>query len=373
MKTIYDLPEIDFVEINAEKIEAEAVTFLEEELGKELYPASPERLLLLSLLSIIIQDRHLINDTGKQNLLKFSRGNFLENLGATMQEERSQSLFAFTTLKFKISTTLNKVHVIPKGTRATPDGTIYFATDEDIEMQPGETEVEVQATCLTPGLIGNEFVPGQIKEIVDPFPYFESVTNVTESYGGLDEESDDQLREKIHESPEKLSTAGPDGAYMYYARKSSPLIEDVSVHSPSPGVVRLTPLLVDGDIPTDEIINKVYETCNYRKVRPLTDKLEVLKPDIVEYDLDVEYWIGEENKPFVNQINTNIMKLIEEFEIWQKRKLGRDINPSKLISVMVQAGAKRVNVNSPVFSKLENNKVAYLRTKNIVYKGVESD
>lgn len=373
MKSLYDLPDINFVETDAAKIEAEALTSLEEELGKQLYPASPERLLLLSLLSIVIQQRTLINDTGKQNLLKFSRGDFLENIGAIMKEDRSDSLYAFTTLRFKISTTLKSVHVIPKGIRVTPDGVIYFATDENVEILSGEKEVDVRATCLTPGLIGNEFMPGQIKEIVDPFPYFESVTNITESYGGLDIESDEQLRQKIHEAPEKLSTAGPDGAYLYWARKASPLVSDVSVYSPSPGVVNLVPLLLNGDIPTDEVISKVYEICNHKEVRPLTDKLEVLKPTVVEYQLNVEYWIGEENRPFIKQINSNIQKVIEEFELWQKKKLGRDINPSKLISMMVQAGAKRVNVISPNFLKLEKNEIAYTSLKDIVYKGVEND
>lgn len=373
MRNIYDLKEIEFVEIDAAKIEAEATAMLEEELGKNLYPGAPERILLLSLLSIIIQQRALINDTGKQNLLAYSREDKLEHLGALIGEERAEHTFAYTTLKFTLSTTLNFVHIIPMGTKATADGLIYFEIEDNVEIPIGETTVEVPARCTVPGDIGNRFLPGQINQIVTPFPFFQSVENITESYGGLENESDEQLRQKIHEAPESFSVAGPDGAYLYWARKASPLVVDAEVYSPTPGVVHLIPLLANGDIPTDEIIDVIFEVCNDRKIRPLTDKLEVLKPTIVYYDLDIEYWIGEENKPFINQINEKVIKAIEEYEVWQKSKLGRDINPSRLISMVMSAGAKRVNVNTPIFTQLQKNQVAYLQTKNIAYKGVEND
>lgn len=373
MKSIYDLKEIEFVEIDAAKIEAEAVAMLETELGKSLYPGSPERILLISLLSIVIQQRALINDVGKQNLLAYSRDDKLEHLGALVGEERSEPTFAYTTLKFRLSTALNFVHVIPKGTRTTSDGLIFFEVKDNIEIPIGQTDINVVATCTVPGQVGNGFLPGQINQIVNPFPYFKSVENITESYGGLDNESDDQLRQKIHEAPEGFSTAGPEGAYKYWAKKANPLVVDVEAYSPTPGVVHLIPLLQNGYIPTDEIINVIFDVCNSKEIRPLTDQLEVLKPTIIYYDLNIEYWIGEENKPFINQINEKVIKAIDEYELWQKSKLGRDINPSRLISMIISAGAKRVNVNTPVFTKLEKNQVAYLQNKNVLYKGAEND
>lgn len=373
MKSIYDLKEIEFVEIDVSEIEAKSIAMLENELGKNLYPGSPERILMLSLLSIVIQQRALINDTGKQNLLAYSRDGKLDHIGALVGEERAEYTFAYTTLKFKLSTALNFVHVIPKGTRVTADGLIYFEVKDNIEIPIGITETEVPATCVVPGEVGNRFLPGQINIIVNPFPFFQSVENITESYGGLDNESDDQLRQKIHEAPESFSVAGPDGAYLYWARKASPLVVDAEVYSPTPGVVHLVPLLENGDIPTDEIIDVIFEVCNYRDVRPLTDQLEVLKPIIVNYDLDIEYWISEENKPFINQINQSIEKAIGEYELWQKRKLGRDVNPSKIIEMLMRAGAKRVNINSPAFLVLEKNQIAYLQNKDVIYKGVEND
>jgi phage-related baseplate assembly protein len=45
--------------------------------------------------------------------------------------------------------------------------------------------------------------------------------------------------------------------------------------------------------------------------------------------------------------------------LWQKSKIGRDINPSRLIAdVMAVPGVKRVNITSPVFTELTATQVA---------------
>ena len=49
---------------------------------------------------------------------------------------------------------------------------------------------------------------------------------------------------------------------------------------------------------------------------------------------------------------------VDRYIVWQKEKLGRDINPSELIAQLMQTGVKRVEVKSPVFTKLENIQIA---------------
>ena len=95
-------------------------------------------------------------------------------------------------------------------------------------------------------------------------------------------ETDDALRERIHEAPESFSNAGSYGAYRWHTFNASALISDVSIISPSPGVVRVYPLLKGGEMPTEEIMRAVTEALNDRAVRPLTDKVEVLMPEVVE-------------------------------------------------------------------------------------------
>ena len=67
--------------------------------------------------------------------------------------------------------------------------------------------------------------------IVDPIIYVDSVTNITETSGGDDKESDDAYRERIRTAPSKLSTAGPINGYKYYAMSADSSISDVVVKS----------------------------------------------------------------------------------------------------------------------------------------------
>ena len=48
---------------------------------------------------------------------------------------------------------------------------------------------------------------------------------------------------------------------------------------------------------------------------------------------------------------------------------GRDINPTKLISLMAQAGARYVHVISPTFKTLTQTKIAIETSVNSTYLG----
>lgn len=370
----WDLKDIDFVDIDVEDIENEALVELSRRLGKDIYPASPERIHALTLVNLLILDREMINDTGKQTLLAYARGDNLDHIGALMDEKRLEASKARTILRFKMSTALSYVNVIPKGTRVKNRDGIIFKTLEENHIPAGDTEIDVIAECSEEGLKGNGIVKGSINVIVDVFPYFQEVINITESSGGAQRESDEHFRQRIHEAPEKFSTAGPDGAYTYYTRSVNPDIIDVAVSSPSPGVVDVVPLMSGGNLPSEEIIEKVKDVVNDRKVRPLTDKVEVKKPKVVNYNLELSYYISVEDKLFTSQINKRVNEEVKDWISWQKSKLGRDINPDKLIERVIRAGAKRIICTSPKFKVLSYDEIAHLDGEvQIDFMGVEDE
>ena len=45
---------------------------------------------------------------------------------------------------------------------------------------------------------------------------------------------------------------------------------------------------------------------------------------------------------------------VEQYKAWQCAKLGRDINPSRLISMLMETGIKRVDVAEPAFTSLKD-------------------
>ena len=53
--------------------------------------------------------------------------------------------------------------------------------------------------------------------------------------------------------------------------------------------------------------------------------------------------------------------------------MGRDINPSRLIELIRTAGAKRCEVTSPVFTVIEDGKIAKVGTVSVTYGGLEDD
>ena len=64
---------------------------------------------------------------------------------------------------------------------------------------------------------------------------------------------------------------------------------------------------------------------------------------------------------------------MDDFVTWQQSKIGRDINSSELIKRVTAAGAKRVEIKSPVFQKIGGTSIAYCASKNVTYGGVEDD
>ncbi len=375
MRPLNNLPEIIFVSSDATEIQKTIFDLYTSLTGRTLAQGDPVRLFLMCITHIVVLLMNNINETGKQNLLRYAVGNNLDHLGALVGTDRLAASAAKTTMVITLSAQQNSAVIIPAGTRIAVNGNtdIYFAIDELQIIQPGETNIEAAATCLQTGIIGNDFSENQINVIVDPVPFVASITNKTVSAGGADVENDDSYREAIHQAPESFSVAGPDGAYQYFAKRASALISDVAVFSPEPGTVQITPLETGGKIPESELLDIVEEAVNDRKVRPLTDKVNVIAPTAVPYNIDVTYYISKDDNSQANVIQENVNKAVEEFKEWQKEKLGRDINPSELIARMVGAGAKRVIVAEPEYTVLEITQIAQESAVDVKLGGIENE
>ena len=369
------LADIVFAEKAADEIESAIITQYETLAGRTLAKGDPVRLFLEAIVLVIIQQRALIDYAAKQNLLAYADGDYLDHIGALLEVTRLEASHAMTTLKFTLSEVQPSAVIIPEGTRATPGGgTILFATTESIDIPAGEREAEVTAQCTLSGTQGNGYVAGQIRKLVDPFPFEMTVENITETYGGSDTETDENFRERIQIAPESFSVAGPTGAYEYWARSAHQGIIDVAVLGPpdtEPGNVNIYPLMTDGDLPTQEILDAVYEVCNADDKRPDTDFVHVLSPEPVEFELNVSYWIDRKRATQAAQIQRAVEEAVNAWALWQRSKLGRDLNPSELNHRMVAAGAKRTEIISPEFRVLTASQVAIMTAKTLTLGGLE--
>lgn len=364
------VPEINFATANPQEMLQGAIKIVEASLGRTIERADPIRLLLDAFMAIIIQQRLLIDEAAKMNLLAFSKGQYLDRLGDLVGVERLPAAHATTTVEVKLSAARASATIINKGTRVTADDTVYFALDEALIFSAGETVKSARATCTEAGEIGNGFMAGELNKIVDPQAFLLSIKNTTTSAGGSDVESDDSLRDRIHSAPESYSVAGSEGAYKFHAKSVSPTITDVAINSPTPGSVDVFVLTKDG-LPSQEILNAVDEHLNAKTIRPLTDRVQVKSPTVEEYEVDLDYFINRAEATFAAQIVAAAEQAVNEYVTWQGAAIGRDIVPDELIQRLKNVSVKRCVVRSPQFKALDNFSVAVCRGKTVNFGGLE--
>lgn len=380
MNIIDNIPDISFIEnatmedvltqmINDYKDKYKDLTGREAQFA----PANPYRLILNACAMQIYQAMQYADYAGKMSFLKYAKGEYLDNLAALRGEKRRDASAARTVMQFYIAAPLGFAVSIPAGCRITNGNDIFFATDEYAEIPAGETETSAAATCTESGTLGNGFASGEINVLVNTLPYITRAANSTATYGGADKESDESLRNRVYSMQNAFSTAGPAGAYVYHTKKALPDIEDVAVQSPVPGEVIVYFICKGGAIPGEELIQDVKEYLDDRSIRPLTDKVMVRAPVIQRYDVDLTYYIARSTKEVAAFIEANVNEAVSAYNIWQTEKIGRDINPSCLIQKVMEAGVKRVVVESPVFTILNGETVASIKNVTVRYGGMEDD
>ena len=366
--------EVSFLDTDADTVLTELISAYEELTGRTLYPADPVRLFINWVANVIIQQRVCINEAARQNVPRYAEGEYLDSLGELFYNvRRQQGVPATVMMQMNISAVQDDDVTIEAGTRVKAGENIMFATNETAVIKAGETSVTVIATATEAGAAHNGYTPGQINKIVDPYPYYSSVENITTSSGGVDTEDDDSLYNRMRESLEGYSTAGAKGGYKYFAESADERIADVSVTSPSAGNVSIKVLLDGGELPEEDVINKVLSAVNADDVRPLTDKVTVSAASTQSYNIDLEYYIGKPNADSTEVIKNAVNNAITEYINWQSAKMGRDINPSKLINLVMQAGAKRVVVTAPTYAVVPEGTVAKLGTQDVSYGGLEDE
>lgn len=376
------LPDVKFAELDARAVENAviagyvAVRRIEEPTFR-LYDGNPVRLFLEAVAALIAQQNVVIDLTGKANLLRYAGEETIGDIGWLYgtRADRLEASAATTTIRYTLSAPVSHVTTIVKGSRVTPKAQkgLYFATVADLTILAGQTTGEVKATCETAGTVGNGYEPGEISEIVERVnPFVVSAVNLTTSDGGAEREGLEAYRVRVRETPESFSVAGPDGGYWFWAKSANAGIIDVGVTSPEPGHVNIVPLMTDGELPTAEVVEEVYAMLNDRTIRPLTDYVHVIEPTAVSYKIDIRYWIDKDDAADATVIQTAVTQAVENYRMWQRTKLGRDIIPSRLIEWVMEAGARRVVVNSPVYTILTNEQIAQEIAVSVVYGGLES-
>lgn len=380
-----------FAEKDVDTVIAECLARYKETTGVTLAPADPRRLHLQAMVLLLAQQRQLIDFAGKQNLLRFVSDEWIDILAPLWGEERIAAAPSTCTERFSFAFVAPRT--VPAGTRVT-DGTNLWQVTEDTSATDDEIDCPVE--CLVVGSATNGIAIGQIDTLVDPdnVSNCTGVSNTTETISGRNLEGLESFRERLRDAPESRSTCGPRIAYEQAALEASATVADavalgpddgdeMAVYAPSPGEVFVFIIEgtrdADGNLtsvdptPSSGLLDTVSAALSAEDVRPLTDSVFVMAPMRVPLDLSVSYYIARSRSQSAAEIQVAVQAAYDAYALWQCSKIGRDINPSELITRMVNAGAKRVVVTSPTFTALARDEVADFRLSGLLYAGVEND
>ena len=364
------MADFNFVETDSAKLYTAIIGSLMDECNEALYPGDERRLFGEALVAVIVALYSEFNDKMKQRTLQYARGEVLDALGTRYGVERAAPASASATFRFSVSEAQAENIIIPAGTRVTTDGSVYFATQATAVLPNGALYVDVLGVCTAGGSQYNGFTAGTIKTLVDLIPYISGAQNTTTSTGGDDgepytEEGDNRLRERIRLAPSAMSTAGPESGYRYHTMTADPDIVDVAIDCPEdePNTVNIYPLMRGGGIPDGDTLAKVQDVMA-DDVRPMTDLVQVMAPELVEYSIHIKYYCTKDDEAAAIETIEGDGGAIDQYIAWQSAALARDINPDQLRRFVLApssgTGAARLEVTAPTFQTLTKAQVAKL-------------
>jgi len=189
----------------------------------------------------------------------------------------------------------------------------------------------------------------------------------------LTNETNEKYKERIRKAPEKFSTCGPEGAYKQHVFSVSDDIIDVSIYSePQSGVAELYILtkdkwtnyqlqheksLPEGDktkidginleVYMEELLAQIQFACSDKKVRPMTEKVEVYYPDIIEYEILADITLYKDAPPNMELLMNQIRNEAINFATEQEERFTPGVIISQIIDKLHLQGVYNLKLNSP--------------------------
>lgn len=133
---------------------------------------------------------------------------------------------------------------------------------------------------------------------------------------------------------------------------------DIEIERDMRGRVKIVPICAGGELPSEDVLADVLAVCSSDDVKPLTDLVTVEAPSVETYDIELTYYTTSANESAVVSAVEGSGGAIDSYVYWQDSALDQDINPSELMKLILNAGATRVEITSPVYTELGETTVA---------------
>ncbi|WP_010214680.1 baseplate J/gp47 family protein, partial [Pseudomonas syringae group genomosp. 3] len=156
-------------------------------------------------------------------------------------------------------------------------------------------------------------------------------------------EEDDALRERVQLAYEGLTTAGPRNSYILHARNASALVADATAESPSPAVVVVTVLGLEGSgVAGADLLEAVRLNLSDEDVRPLGDRLIVQSAEILPFRINAVVHMagsGPETEATLAECKNRLGAWINP-----RRRLGLEVARSGIDAQLHISGVSRVDL-----------------------------
>lgn len=313
----------DFVTIEAQRLLDLAIAHFEAETGRTLSPSQVE-MYLLETIAYMFALRGMEEQLAFENcFVAYARGPWLDRHGADRNTPRLQAAQASTTLRFATAQPAASQILIPAGTRVgDAGGLVQFATQEAALLPAGQSGIDVPAAATQSGITANGFPVGALSVLVDPVPGLSSVTNLTETGGGAEVESDTRYRERLPLAFERIGDGLNRERYVSDVLGWNARCIDVHIDRPQPGYVDIYPLMDTGEPNAQEIASllAVFNESNTHQ----GDFIQVQAPTPHEFTVELHLVLSDPEA--AEDAEGAVQDVLDEWE----RSLGGYIAPSAL-------------------------------------------
>ncbi|MDL1992988.1 baseplate assembly protein [Vibrio parahaemolyticus] len=180
-------------------------------------------------------------------------------------------------------------------------------------------------------------------------------------------EDNHEYRRRILLAMHGISTAGPEGAYIFHGLSADPDVKDISVSSPAPVEVVVYVLSQNGNgLASQTLLDKVNAKLNGKEIRPLTDKVTVQSAFISEFRVEAILHINSGPDPalVIEAARNALTDYLDD-----SHRLGVDVTLSGIYAALHQAGVWKVELIAPTSDLVVDSSTAAYCTEMVITQG----
>lgn len=252
-----------------------------------------------------------------------AQGDYLDKHAQLRGLERRAAVAAEGVLRFETDQAAGTDLTIPVGTVCMTAGLVRFETTAEAVLQAGKTMVETTAAAVEPGAAGNVAADTIRAMAVVPVG-ISRCTNPKGFSGGLDEESDEELRERVMETFQRMPN-GANAAFYEQSAMSFPQVAAAAVVSRPRGVGSVDVVVsTAAGVPDSGLLKELQ--AYFEERREIAVDVLVRAPEVRDVDVTIQIQAA------ANRDGEAVRQAVEQtVRSWfDGRQLGQNILRAKL-------------------------------------------